>query len=67
MRGADGEFVVLNFVADDRLREDANHRELISEVSVEDFKPLRQLHRRLALLVGGDVAGVYVHHLGRFD
>ena len=64
--GADGELVVGDFAAYDGLGKLANHRQLISEVGVEDFKPVWQVHRGLALRVGSDVAGVDVHHLRRF-
>jgi hypothetical protein len=58
---------VLNFLQHDGLCKLVNPSQLITEIGVERFESLWQLHSGLALRVGGDIADVEVHHLRRFD
>src|SRR5262245_8862578 len=63
----DREPISFYFACDDGLREGADDGELISEVSVQSFKPIRQRDYRITVFVGDNVAVVDVHHVRRLD
>ena len=66
--GANREGVIRDyFPGDDRLRELAQDGELITIVAVEGREVVRQGDGGAAGRVGGDVAVVDVHHVGRLD
>src|SRR5579872_2348343 len=60
----DSKLVVGDLLGDDRLRELTYYGELIPEVAVEDFKPVRQCDDRYAAPVCHDVSVIDVHHVG---
>src|SRR5277367_5860636 len=61
--GANGELVTGDLLGDDRLSEtSANDRQLVAEIGVLRFEPVGQSDGREAEFIGGDVAGVDVHH-----
>ena len=56
-----------NLCRDDRLGKLADDGELIAEVAVQRFEPLRQFDDSLAACVGGDGAVVHRLHVGGYD
>ena len=65
--GFDDESVLGHLGVDDGLRELTHDGELIAEVAVEGFEPFGHVDDSESLRVGGYVAVVDVHHVGRFD
>ncbi len=63
----DTESTVSNLTGHDGLRELADDSELIAEIAVQGFKPIRQMNYGIALRIGDHVAVVDVHHVRRFD
>jgi hypothetical protein len=61
----DGEPVIGHLAGHDGLRELSHNCELIPEIAVEGFEPLGQGNDGFAGSVGGHVAVVDVHHVGR--
>src|SRR5579863_563555 len=63
----DAESAVGYLTGHDGLRELADYGELIAEIAVQGFKPIRQRNYGIALRIGDHVAVVDVHHVRRFD
>jgi hypothetical protein len=63
----DAELMVGHLAAHDGLGELSDHRELVAEVAVESFEPVRQGHNRSALGIRRRIAVLDVHHIRRFD
>src|SRR5262249_37230280 len=65
--GLNREAIAFDFFGNDRLRELAYYRELVTEVAIESLEPLWQFNDRLAVAVGRDVAVIDIHHVRRFN
>lgn len=57
------EAAVVDFVRNDGLRELADNRKLIAEVTIERLKPCGNMNRGIAVPVRGHISAVNVHHL----
>src|SRR5580704_5127447 len=65
--GVNDESIVGDLTRDDRLRELADHGQLVAEVAIEGLEITGQLNDCLACGVGCDVAVVNVFHVWRLD
>ena len=63
----DAELVVRYFFADEHAHELPDACELVSELAVESFEPVRKLDLGLTLVIQNCRAAVDIHHIRRFD
>src|SRR5262245_6454357 len=63
----DREPISFYFACDDGLREGADDGELITEISVQSFKPIRQRDYGITVFIGDNVTVIDVQHVGRLD
>ncbi len=62
----DRELIILDLARDDCLCELSDHCQLITEIPIQCLEVFRQPYARVTLRIGGDIAVVNVHHVGRF-
>src|SRR2546423_9378836 len=65
--GANRKLMPRDLLADDGLRKLSDHSELVAEIGVEYFEPVRQRICCLPAAVGSDVPSVDVHHFRRLN